>query len=110
MSWEQDLGFFYVARGAQGLGSGASLVPSRRLQEPEHELVVPAWEERGSLPPRNEVESHAWVLPCVSLIHSFSLPKSLCRLLRHTPDRAALLSAGRGRRGEWAGPVRVRGG
>lgn len=81
MSWEQDLGSFYVARGVQGLGSGASLVPSRRLQEPEHKLVIPAGEERDSLPLRNEVESHAWTLPCVSLIHSFSLPKSLRRLL-----------------------------
>lgn len=30
--------------------------------------------------PWNEAEAHEWTLPCSSLVHSFSLPKSLRRL------------------------------
>lgn len=44
--------------------------------------------------PWNEAEAHEWTLPCSSLVHSFSLPKSLRRL----PPCARQGQAGRGSR------------
>lgn len=55
--------------------------------------------------PGNEAESREWTLPGISLIHSFSLPKSLRGLLQCAAGQLCALQ-GQAGRGQQAQPRR----